>query len=215
MFIVIDGIDASGKSTQVELLSWELTRLWKTVKVLDFPRYDQESSYFVRKYLNGDYGKNVSAEMSSLFFALDRFDANYDFRDDMEKYDYIIANRYVSSSMIHHGCKIDDITQRGIFLKRLQNLEYKICGIPQPDKILFLSMSFENNQKLLQKRAYESGTTELDLHERDTKYMRKAWQTAHDISAQQWWILIDCEENGELLDRESITEKILRCITHP
>jgi dTMP kinase len=103
--------------------------------------------------------------MSSLFFALDRYDASHDFRDDIGEYDYIIANRYVSSSMIHHGCKIDDTTKRNNFLKWLQNLEYKTCGIPKPDKILFLSMNFENNQKLLQKRAYESGTTELDLHE--------------------------------------------------
>lgn len=46
---------------------------------LDFPRYEQESSFFVKKYLNGGYGASVSAEISSMFYALDRFDALFDF----------------------------------------------------------------------------------------------------------------------------------------
>jgi len=210
MFLVIDGIDASGKSTQVQLLSQNLEKLWKTVKIIDFPRYDEESSFFVRKYLSGDYGKELSAEISSLFFAMDRFDASHEFKDDIQNYDYVIANRYVSASMIHHGCKIENTSERDKFINWLENLEYNICNIPKPDKVFFLSLSFENNQKLLQKRAYEKGTTELDLHEWDSQYMKRARQTAHDISEQQWWITIGCEEGGEVLEREVICARIFQ-----
>lgn len=212
MFFVIDGIDASGKKTQVDLVSTKLQEYGKTVKIIDFPRYDEQASYFVRKYLKWEYGKHVSAEMSSLFFAMDRYDASQELRSDIETYDYVIANRYVSSSMIHHGCKIDDMWQRQDFFDWLEQLEYQICGIPVPDTIIFLSMSLENNIKLIHSRLYASGTTELDLHESDNQYLKKAWDTAQQVSRQYNWERIDCELDGEILPREEITQMILSII---
>jgi len=195
MFLVIEGIDGSGKSTQVQLLEQRLKKRGKTVLILDFPRYNEESSYFVREYLSGKYGTDLSPENTSLFFAMDRFAASFELRKDFEKYEYIIANRYTTSSMIYSGCKIKDIQERKIFLDWLENLEYEICRIPKPDKIFFLSLSFENNLKLIHKRAYEEGTTELDLHERDREYMRQAWETAHDMVHEKNWDIIECEKD--------------------
>jgi dTMP kinase len=39
MFVVIDGIDGSGKGTQIELVAKRLESEGKRVKILDFPRY--------------------------------------------------------------------------------------------------------------------------------------------------------------------------------
>jgi dTMP kinase len=52
MFIVIDWIDGSGKATQVKLLKEKLEALWKSVKLLDYPRYGEKSAFAVEKYLN-------------------------------------------------------------------------------------------------------------------------------------------------------------------
>ena len=56
IFIVIEGSDGSGKKTQFELLSARLRAAGYGVDEFDFPRYDHESSHFVRKYLAGEYG---------------------------------------------------------------------------------------------------------------------------------------------------------------
>jgi len=53
--ICIDGTDGSGKGTQVGLLYGILKDEGYRVQMLDYPRYDKESSYFVRRYLNRDY----------------------------------------------------------------------------------------------------------------------------------------------------------------
>lgn len=208
MFLVIDGIDASGKKTQVELLSKKLQDAWKTVKIVDFPRYDNQSSYFAQKYLSGDYGANVSAEMSSLFFMMDRYDASFQLREDLKAYDYVIANRYTSASMIHHGCKIHTLSERTKFLDWLEHMEYVVCSLPKPDVIFFLSLSFENNMKLLEKRLSTSRKPNPDIHERDTVYMKQAWETAHSISWTYGWNTINCEEQGKLLSRDEITQKL-------
>lgn len=77
LFVAIEGSDGSGKATQVARLKQKLEQSGYLVEVIDFPRYNQESSYFVRRYLNGDYGssESIGPFTPSLFYALDRFDA--------------------------------------------------------------------------------------------------------------------------------------------
>ena len=75
MFIVIDGVDASWKTTQLALLKEKLDKLEKTYDVYDFPQYDKPSSFLVKEYLAGNLWNlnEISAKQASLLFALDRF----------------------------------------------------------------------------------------------------------------------------------------------
>ena len=72
----IDGVDASGKQTQSELLYKRLTDSGICARLVSFPDYGSESSALVRMYLNGDFGsrpEDVNAYAASTFFAADRF----------------------------------------------------------------------------------------------------------------------------------------------
>ena len=126
MFIVIDGIDGSGKGTQVEILRKHFEELGKKVKILDYPRYGHTSSFMVQKYLNGEYGKTLSPKLASIFYAIDRYDSSFDIKKDLENYDYIISNRYVSANMIHQTGKIENDVEAKEFLDWLYDLEYNI-----------------------------------------------------------------------------------------
>jgi dTMP kinase len=107
----------------------------------------------VEKYLNGEYGKNVSAKQASIFYAIDRFQSYQDGKQDFTKYDYILSNRYVSANMIHQAGKISDENERTEFLEWISDLEYNILGIPKPDKTIFLNVSPDMSQKLVLKKA--------------------------------------------------------------
>jgi len=214
MFIVIDWLDGSGKWTQTKLIEVELKKLGKTVLVLDYPRYWEKSSYFVEQYLNGKYGKEVSAKKASLFYALDRFDDLHDAADNFAKYDYIISNRYVSASMIHQAGKISDTQERIDFLDWLSELEFEICWIPKPDRVLFLDVPPKVSQRLVEKkesRNYIKDGSNKDIHESDDQHMDNAYSAALQVVQHfpYYWEVVDCCEDWKILPIDTITQKIL------
>jgi thymidylate kinase len=54
MFVVIDGVDASGKTTQLNLLTKYLDKINKSYDIYDFPQYNKQSSFMVKEYLSGN-----------------------------------------------------------------------------------------------------------------------------------------------------------------
>ena len=113
-FIVIEGSDGSGKGTQFSIIKDVLENAGHSIATYDFPQYSQESSYFVREYLNGNYGTadELGAKTPSLFYALDRFQASFNMRRDIEAGKIVLCNRFVGSNLAHQGQKIDDHTER-------------------------------------------------------------------------------------------------------
>lgn len=213
MFVVIDGIDGSGKWTQISLVAEQLEKKWKKVKILDFPRYWETSAFMVEKYLNGEYGNEISAKQASIFYAVDRFQSYHDNKHDIQNYDYILSNRYVSANMIHQAGKISDEAEKNDFLTWLEDLEYNIFGIPKPDKTIFLNVSPQMSQKLVLKKAereYLKWGKKMDLHEEDTNHLKNAHASAMKIVQNNPdWVKIDCEKNGEMREISHITQNIL------
>ncbi len=216
MFIVIDWIDWSGKGTQVKRVVERLKKSWKTVKLLDYPRYGEKSAFMVEKYLNGDYGKEIWPKLASIFYAIDRYDDSFNFRENLEKYDYIISNRYVSGSMIHQAGKIENIEEKKLYISWLKDLEYNIFGIPKPDKTIFLNVSPEMSQKLVLKkeqRDYLKNDKKMDLHEEDKNHLQNAHETAILIAnMQKSWVKIDCEQDWKMKSMDEITKSIMKKI---
>jgi len=214
MFIVIDWLDGSWKGTQTKLVVSELEKLWKKVLLLDYPRYGEKSAYFVERYLNWVYGKDLSPKLASIFYALDRFEDSFNFKDAMNQYDYIISNRYVSANMMHHGGKIKSPDERLEYISWLKNLEFEIFGIPQPDKVLFLDVPPDVSEKLIEKkeeRDYIQWETNKDLHEADENHLQDTYTAAKHIVEHfsENWESIECCENWNILPVDVITKKIL------
>lgn len=215
MFIVIEWLDGSGKGTQAQHVTQVLEAEWKKVLSLDYPCYGEYSAYFVEKYLNGGYGKNMSAKWASIFYALDRFDDLHNTKDSFSEYDIIISNRYVSASMIHQGGKIQNRQERIDFIDWLAEIEYWVFDIPKPDKVLFLDVPPEVSMKLIEKkegRWYIRDGSNKDIHEADLHHMKDAYEAALEVVEylSDTWVKIDCCEDGEILPQEVITQKILK-----
>ena len=213
MFIVIDWIDWAGKSTQLELLRNYLEKQWKKVKVISYPQYGQWSCFYVEKYLNWGYWKNVSAKQASIFYALDRFDSKESLEKDLKEYDYILSDRYVSANMIHQWGKIWDSKKREEFLKWVYDLEYNILALPKPDLTVFLNISVESSQKLIDTREdkdYITSDSQKDIHEGDLEHLESAKSVVSQVvSMQENFESINCEEDWKMLSREKVLERII------
>ncbi|MFZ2072478.1 MAG: dTMP kinase [Minisyncoccia bacterium] len=216
-FIVIDGTDGSGKSTQVELLIKHLKKDGRKVKVVDFPDYYQNFfGKFIGHCLSEQYYKfiHVHPKIASVLFAADRFESKNKIDKWLEEGNIIIANRYVSSNQIHQGGKIKDTKKRQDFIKWLNEMEYGVFKIPKPDTVFYLSLPIGIVLKLLKhrdssktKRAYLK--KKKDVHESDVDFMKNSINSAMWLAkTQKNWIKIDCSKNGEILTREQIHEMV-------
>ena len=142
--IVIEGLDGSGKQTQSEKLFDRLKAEGKNIMKLAYPRYDNPSSSLVKMYLSGEFGKNandVNPYIESTFYAVDRY-ATYktEYEEFFTSGGIIIADRYVTSNMVHQGCKIKDMEKRIEYLDWLVDYEYNMFKIPRPTEVFFLDI---------------------------------------------------------------------------
>jgi dTMP kinase len=207
-FIVIDGTDGSGKTTQLEILKDKLESEGHEVKVADFPQYNTKSAGMVEEYLSGKYGQadEVGPYKASIFYAVDRFDASEKIKKWLSNGKIVLANRYTSASLGHQGGKIENSLERRLFFNWLYDLEYKIFEIPKPDLTIVLQVEPEISFKLAKDRNREDwkGKTK-DIHENNLDHLKKAEQTYIEIaSSLPDFKLIKCTHNKEMLSPEAI-----------
>ncbi len=210
-FIVIEGTDGSGKGTQFKLLVDKLKDEGYDVAGFDFPRYDEPSSYFVREYLNGNYGtaEEVGPYTASMFYALDRYQAAPDIQRALDDGKVVVANRFTGSSMAHQGTKFHNAEERRGYFIWLDNLEYQMLGIPRPDKSFVLRVPADTAQKLVDQKEKRSYTDKKrDIHEADINHLTMAVEVYDDLCQlfPRDFSRIDCVRNDELLDVTTISK---------
>lgn len=209
--IVIEGLDGSGKSTQLELLPKNLKNNGFDSKTVSFPDYDSNSSALVKMYLGGEFGKkpdDVNAYAASLFYAVDRF-ASYKttWGEYYNQNGIIVSGRYTTSNAVHQTSKMDEGNWKG-FLDWLYDLEYNKVGIPKPDKVIFLDMPIEVSQKLLSGR-YHGDEAKKDIHESDTEYLAKCRKAAMFTAEYSGWTIIPCSKDGQPRSIDDIANDVL------
>ncbi|MFI5275320.1 MAG: FAD-dependent thymidylate synthase [Candidatus Saccharimonadales bacterium] len=204
VFIVIEGTDGSGKSTQFELLAKRLENAGYDIATLKFPRYDHPSSYFVKQYLQGAYGDvdQVGPYTASLFYALDRFAAAAEINSALAQGKIVLVDRYTGSNMAHQGTKFSHADQRRGYFIWLDNLEFELLRIPRPDTNLVLNVPAEVSQELLAKTEKQR-----DIHETDIEHLKRSVEVFNDLSQlfPKDFVRIDCVRSGELLTVEIIS----------
>ena len=211
--IVIEGLDGSGKATQTKLLKETLEKRGVPVMTVSFPDYESDSSALVKMYLAGKFGSDpsdVNAYAASTFYAVDRFAS---FRKDWQQFyeegGIIIADRYVTSNLVHQAGKITDAAEKERYIAWLSDLEYNIFGLPRPDCVIFLDMPPACSLQLRQQRnALKQGLTQ-DIHEADQNYLQQAYDNATGIARHQNWHTIHCAVDGTIRSIDDIHKEIM------
>mgnify|MGYP000961172797 FL=1 len=215
VFIAIEGGDGSGKGTHAELLrEYAQQQGWNVYKI-SFPRYGQDSAFYVEKYLNGAYGsaEDVPADLGVLPYAIDRFAASSDIRAHLagEK-NMVIADRYMASNLAHQGAKISNKNERKVFYERTKTTEYGVLGIPKPDKNIVLIMPTEHMQANVDKKDARSYTEkQRDIHEADANHLEKAkanFEEICDLYSEEFTAISCIDTSGAMRPIEDIQTEI-------
>lgn len=206
-FIAFEGTEGSGKTTQCGLLKDRLTQLGHNVLVIDFPQYDEPSSYFVREYRSGSYGspQEVGSYTSSLFYSLDRFQASKFIREALNNGKIVLANRFIASTMAQHGTSFQTEAERRGYYIWLDSLEFQMLKIPRPDESFVLRVPADIAEQLIDNKPSISETkpTKEQLQQTIAMYdemvslfpkdftqidsiSRSRLRTANDINDEIW-----------------------------
>ena len=215
-FIAVEGIDGSGKRTQIELLGHALERRGIRYSCFSFPRYESSFGQLAASYLNGEFGPldRVDPHFSALLFAGDRFESKAELETELGKGKVVLADRYIASNLAHQTARVGP-QRREEFSSWLKRLEYGIYGLPAEDLVIYLRLPAARAQELIGRKGSRDYTKlSRDLQESDLKHLEQAALVYDRLATEANWRTIECCEGtkGKLRSPEAIHADVLAAI---
>lgn len=216
-FVVIEGLDGSGKSTQLKILMDYLEGRGVRYHYLHFPRTGSPVyGELIAAFLRGDLGplEAVNPYLVALIYAGDRMDASTQVRTWLSEGCLVIADRYVHSNIAFQCAKLPDAEQQKLW-DWILHLEYEYNGIPKPDLSVFLDVPFDFTREKLNEARTGSDRKYLgggrDIHEDDLAFQEKVRAVYHRIADRDDGLeLVDCAGRaGKVLSPEKIFDKLI------
>ena len=217
-FIVIEGLDGAGKSTQINLLQDWLGKRRIKYKYLHFPRTN--SQFFgemIARFLRGEFGdiSTVDPYIVALLYAGDRKDAASLIQTWIKSGNLVLVDRYVFSNIAFQCAKLLNPEKRELLRKWIIKLEYEYYNIPKPDINLFLDVPFKFTAQRLTstrkglERDYLNG--KQDIHEANLEFQNRVREVyLQEIDSDEKIKIINCSKSdNKMLTPEKIFEKIL------
>lgn len=221
MFIVLEGLDGAGKSTQIAKLRELFHSRGIESEYLHFPRFDAPVyGELIARFLRGDLGTvdAVNPYLVALLYAGDRADAAATIRRWIGEGKVVIVDRYVYSNIGYQCAKIAYTEERTRLREWILKTEFEEFAIPRPDLSLFLDVPFEFTAKKLTEtregddRAYLNGSK--DIHEASLDLQRRVREVYIDAAQQGNDIeVVDCSTaEGAMASPEVIFERIMHYV---
>ncbi|MCL1973333.1 MAG: dTMP kinase [Bacteroidetes bacterium] len=222
MFIVLEGLDGAGKSTQINYLQDFFKARGQKSKFIHFPRFDAPVyGSLMAQFLRGDLGRmdQVSPTLVALLFAEDRHHAAPQIREWIAQGYVVIADRYVYSNIAYQCAKVEEIEKQKILRDWILQTEFGDFNLPRPDLNLFLDVPLAFVAQKLgvpregEDRAYLNGKS--DIHEADLRFQERVRQVYIDQAySDSRFCIIPCgDASGVMLPAadifNGIREKIL------
>ena len=202
MFIVLEGVDGSGKSTQIAKLRQMLDEAGVANEYIHFPRFD--APFFgelIARFLRGELGsiEQVDPYIVAMLYAGDRHDAKRLIDGWLSEGKVVICDRYVYSNIGYQCAKIADQEGRDRLTDWIFALEYDYFAIPRPDVSLFLDVPFAFTERKLQEvrtgddRDYLNGGK--DIHEQSLELQQMVRQVYLDAASKDDTMhIVDCSD---------------------
>lgn len=177
LLIAFEGVDKSGKDTQVDELAKRLIMEGHDVITIDFPSYDTPSGQAIRAILDDIHPLDTvdnSYEVQALY-AINRYEQQTRIETALMQGKVVICNRYIYSGVVYGA-------STGIDPQWVLNIQHSLV---QPDITVVLDIDFEEYKN----RCKNFDT--LDSFEGNEKAIKNAIELYRLFSEQNEFILLD------------------------
>jgi len=215
-FIVIEGIDGSGKRTQLDLLARALSQRGHDLSQVSFPNYNGFFGKLIARFLNGEFGPldSVDPHSAALLYAGDRLESKPALESALAAGKVLLSDRYIASNLAHQGSRVPP-AKRDDFLAWLRRFEYEINGLPMEDLVIYLRVPVVHAHRLVaSKNARDYTDKKHDIQEADLAHLEAASRVYDELSRQPHWLRIECFDTAQnaLRSPESIHSEILSAV---
>ncbi|CAE6426193.1 unnamed protein product [Rhizoctonia solani] len=185
-FVVIEGLDRSGKSTQCACMVSRIEREGKPVKAIKFPDRTTEIGKLIDAYLQSK--ADVDDHTIHLLFSANRWELASSIRSLIESGTTIVCDRYAYSGLAFSAAK------------QKPNLSYEWClspdiGLPAPDAAFFLEVAPE-----VAKQRGGYGQERYENEEMQRVVRQTFQQIGKDV--QERWEVVDANRTREEVEED-------------
>ena len=217
MFIVLEGLDGAGKSTQIRMLRQLFADRGVESEYVHFPRFDSPVyGQLIARFLRGEFGgvQEVDPYLVALIFAGDRADAAPQIRQWLAEGKAVVLDRYVYSNVGFQCAKLPAGEERDRLADWIVNLEFGHNALPRPDLSLFLDVPFAFTERKLSEaregddRDYLQGGQ--DIHEAALQLLQDVRSVYLAAASKDPSLrVVDCSDaSGAMESPEGIFAKI-------
>lgn len=217
MFIVLEGLDGAGKSTQIRMLRQLFADRGVESEYVHFPRFDSPVyGQLIARFLRGEFGgvQEVDPYLVALIFAGDRADVAPQIRQWLAEGKAVVLDRYVYSNVGFQCAKLPAGEERDRLADWIVNLEFGHNALPRPDLSLFLDVPFAFTERKLSEaregddRDYLQGGQ--DIHEASLQLQQDVRSVYLASAAKDPSLrVVDCSDaSGAMESPEGIFAKI-------
>ena len=185
-FIVIEGIDQSGKMTQTMILTKQLIRQGYKVKSMSFPMYNTPVGKLIKRFLNKE---DFLPRVSHMLLSANRWEFERIISNELINNDFLICNRYFFSNIAYGlAHKLDK--------KWLENLDR---GLPKPDITILIDIPISESSV--------RKTKSRDKYEKNKKFLKSVRNKYKLLAKTKKWFIV----NGNK-DKASVSDDIWKII---
>lgn len=224
LFLVLEGADGTGKSSQLELLAEFFRHAGRTVHTVHFPRLDARPyGELIAGFLRGDFGRldAVHPQLAALLYALDRADGAADLRARLAAGEVVLADRYILSNRAYQCAKVADPEAREALADWIERYEYGHNAIPRPDLTLYLDAPAAFARAALahpregNDRGYLAGGR--DIHEDSHFLQERVREEFRALCRERPGEIgaVDCRDGaGGMADRQTIHSRVVDALRY-
>jgi|GEM_PF-391855 len=214
MFIVFEGIDGCGKSTQAELLVTFLQKTKRPTRLIHFPNYTSATGRQIARHLRGE--KKASPEQMAVLYAKDKYEGAGQIRKLLSSGFNVVVDRYTASNCAYQSARIKGTAlQKGKFIEWVLRLE---ALLPQPDATFIIdvnpAIAFQKN---LQKKGRAYLKDKKDVYEKDVDF-QKAVRTQYlayaKICKSKGAFVINAMNGRKMASKEAVASKVLSALSN-